>query len=124
MIPLQGKAWLAGIGALALIASHGWAYMKGRGAGAASVQTKYERVAAKVAAAMARAQIRMDAIGVMGAEASREQDQENRSIYRETLRIIKRPIYRNVCLDPDGVSLLDRAAANANRTPDFAKPTD
>lgn len=124
MIPIPGRAWLALAGAVALIGSHGWAYMKGRGAGASSVQAKYERAAAKAVKAMKSAQAGIDRIGAIGAQAAAEQDQENRSIYRETLRIIERPVYRTVCVDADGVGLLDRAAANAARTPDFAQPAD
>lgn len=110
---------LAGGAALALIASHSCAYMKGRGAGAASVQAKYARAVEKAGKAIAKAQTRIDAIGAASADARTQQDQENRSIYHETLRIIERPVYRNLCVDADGVGLLDRAAANANRTPDF-----
>lgn len=37
-----------------------------------------------------------------------------REIYRESHQITERPVYRNVCIDADGVLLLDRAAAAAN----------
>jgi hypothetical protein len=37
-----------------------------------------------------------------------------REIYREVPTIVDRPVYRTVCSDDDGVSLLDRAAAAAN----------
>jgi hypothetical protein len=114
--------YLAGAVAIGLIASHGCAYVKGRGAGAASVQAKYAKAVDKAGKAIAKAQTRIDAIGTAGTEASTQQGQENRSIYHETLRIIERPIYSTRCVDADGVGLFDRAAANANRTPDFAQP--
>ncbi|MHA3791439.1 hypothetical protein [Sphingomonas sp. YL-JM2C] len=122
MIALSPKALLAGGAAFALLATHGCAYVKGRGAGAASVEAKYAGAVAKANRAMAKAQTRIDAIGAAGAAASAAEDQENRSIIHETLRIIERPVYRNLCVDADGVGLLDRAAANANRTPDFLQP--
>ncbi|WP_347270974.1 hypothetical protein [Rhizorhabdus histidinilytica] len=124
MIALSPKAMLAGGAAIALLASHGCGYVKGRGAGAASVEAKYASAVAKAARAMAKAQTRIDAIGAAGANAAAAQDQESRSIIHETLRIIERPVYRNLCVDADGVGLLDRAAANANRTPDFVQPAD
>lgn len=37
-----------------------------------------------------------------------------REIYRESHQVTERPVYRNVCIDADGVLLLDRAAAAAN----------
>lgn len=40
-----------------------------------------------------------------------------REIYHESQKVIDRPVYRNVCLDADGVGLLDRAAATANGEP-------
>lgn len=116
------RVWLAGGAALALIASHGCAYVKGRAAGAASVQAKYAKAAEKAGKAMAKAQTRIDAIGTAGAAASSQQDQDNRSIRNEIPRIIERPVYRNLCVDDAGVGLFDRAAASANRTPDFAQP--
>lgn len=37
-----------------------------------------------------------------------------REIYHDTQKVIERPVYRNVCIDADGVRLLGRAAATAN----------
>ncbi|ARR55313.1 hypothetical protein HY78_18640 [Rhizorhabdus wittichii DC-6] len=124
MIALPPKALFAGAAAIALLASHGCVYVKGRGAGAASVEAKYAKAVEKANRAMAKAQTRIDAIGAVGASVAVAQDQENRSIIHETLRIIERPVYRNLCVDADGVGLLDRAAANANRTPAFVQPAD
>ncbi len=61
--------------------------------------------------------------GVMDAQAiaiqttAQAQDAETRIITNETTRIIKRPAYRLACIDADGIRLLDRAVANANREP-------
>jgi len=122
------KAWLAGGGAAVLLASltasHGCVYFKGRAAGAASVEAKYDKALAKARAALAKGQAKIDSLESATATARATQDQESRSITHETLRIVERPVYRTVCVDADGVGLLDRAAANANRTPDFLKPAD
>lgn len=47
---------------------------------------------------------------------ARETDRQThvREITRETSTITERPVYRNVCIDADGVRILDRAAAVAN----------
>ena len=37
-----------------------------------------------------------------------------REIYHESQKVIERPVYSSVCVDADGVGLLDRAAATAN----------
>ena len=37
-----------------------------------------------------------------------------REIYHESQKVVERPVYRSVCVDADGVGLLDRAAATAN----------
>lgn len=59
-----------------------------------------------------QSEIDASAIAYQSAEQSR---QENvRTITHESQKIIERPVYRNVCIDADGVGLLDRAASNAN----------
>ncbi len=124
MIPLPPKLWLALGGVAMLLGSHGFVYVKGRGDGAAHVEARYGRAIGKAQKAMRKAQTRLDGIGAAGAAAAADQQQETRSIYHETLRVIERPIYRTVCVDGDGVGLLDRAAVNANRTPHFVQPAD
>lgn len=49
------------------------------------------------------------------AATQREQDRqvEVRNVYTEIPKLIDRPVYRNVCVDGDGVRLLDRAQAAA-----------
>jgi hypothetical protein len=37
-----------------------------------------------------------------------------REIYHDTSKIIERPVYQNVCIDSDGVKLLDRAQSIAS----------
>lgn len=108
--------WLRIAGPLALIAAVlGFTYAKGRAAGAASVQAKYAKAADKALAAMKRGQARIDDLDRAYAATSATQQSEARTIYHETLRIIDRAPYRAVCVDRDGVGLLDRAADNANR---------
>ncbi len=81
--------------------------------------------AAQEQAAQARANAAADKVrdelqGEIDAHAEQRQSAEYtrqanvREIYHETQKIIDRPVYRNVCIDPDGVGLLDRAATIAN----------
>lgn len=39
-----------------------------------------------------------------------------RIINHETQKIIERPVYRNVCLDADGVRLIEQARTSGNKT--------
>lgn len=76
--------------------------------------------AAQARADAATAKIRRELQGQIDASATRHQSAEYgrqdqvREIYRETHNIIQRPVYSSVCVDADGVRLLDRAAATAN----------
>jgi len=62
------------------------------------------------------------------AAASREQARQEvvRNVYTEIPKIVTRPVYRNECIDGDGVQLLDRAraAANGARGADPGAPDD
>lgn len=48
------------------------------------------------------------------AEANVQRETIVREITREVPKIIDRPVYRNVCVDADGVRLIDRAVDAAN----------
>ncbi|MDC7675382.1 hypothetical protein [Asticcacaulis machinosus] len=49
-----------------------------------------------------------------------------KEIHRETQRIIERPVYRTVCIDTDGLRILDQAAdiANSKTTGYLPEPAD
>jgi len=49
-----------------------------------------------------------------GAVANVQRETVVREITREVPKIIDRPVYRNVCVDADGVRLIDRAVDAAN----------
>lgn len=42
---------------------------------------------------------------------------EFRDVIREVDRVIEKPVYRNVCLDPDGLSVIGDALARAYNDP-------
>ncbi|TKD50592.1 hypothetical protein [Sphingomonas baiyangensis] len=107
--------WLGGaVVALALIIG---AYAYGVGVGR-------DRQLADDRAAMDRASTAMkhagDAYALRdAAAASRDVERETvfREIVREVPRIIDRHVYRNICVDADGVQLLREATAAANGEP-------
>lgn len=108
------RPWLAlvaGVVALALLAG---AYAFGRSDGVAIEQGKQAAAARAVEAERKSREQLVDQLG--GASAAREGERQAnvREIIRESHTVSERPVYRNVCVDADGVRLLDRAAAAAN----------
>lgn len=98
------------VGVLAI----GGAYVGGRFDGQAiekGAELRADREAEKVRVQL-QGQIDTSATAAQTVENQRQTDV--RSIYREKETIVDRPVYRNVCVDADGVGLLDRAAAIAN----------
>jgi hypothetical protein len=109
-----GKSHLIMAAALAACASGvgGFAYGTGVGRNAEiASQRRADQAAAKVRDEL-QGQIDADAIASQSKEYARQQSV--REINNETIKIIEKPVYRNVCIDADGVRLLDRAQALAN----------
>ena len=102
------------LGALVMLASLTAPYFYGVRVGIAQEQAAQKRAndAARVEAEKIQRQIDADAQSYQGHEYERQA--HVREITRESQTIIERPIYRNVCIDADGVQLLDRASALAN----------
>lgn len=109
-----GFSHLALAGALAACVAGIGGFAYGTRIGAAQEQAAQKRADDAAEAERARLQGQIDA----GAEAHQSAEyarQANvREIYHETQKVIEHPVYRNVCVDADGVGLLDRAASIAN----------
>lgn len=108
------KLWAAlllGIGAIALLAG---AYVFGRADGRAIERDKQAAVKAATEAERAKRADRVEQIAGAAQQASTTRQENVREIYRESHTVTERPVYRNVCVDADGMRLLDRAAAAAN----------
>lgn len=101
-------------GALVAIAMLAAAYLFGRSDGKAIEVAAQARVEAAVKVEREQRETKLDLVG--GAAATKETARvENvREIYRESHTITERPVYRNVCVDADGMRLLDQAANVAN----------
>lgn len=103
---------LAGALAACLAGIGGFAY--GTRVGAAQEQAAQKRADAAAEAERTKLQGQIDASAQAHQSAEYTRQAKVREIHHETLKVIDRPVYRNVCIDADGVGLLDRAAAAAN----------
>lgn len=101
--------------AVCLIGIAGFAY--GVHVGAAQEQATQKRADDARDAERRKLQAQIDASAQRHQAAEYARQGAVREIYHESQKIIDRPVYRNVCLDADGVGLLDRAAATANGEP-------
>ena len=103
---------LAGALAACVAGIGGFAY--GTRIGAAQEQAAQKR--ADDAAEIVRRQLqdKIDASGEQEQATEYARQTNVREIYHDSETIIDRPVYRNVCIDADGVRLLDRAADVAN----------
>lgn len=97
----------------ALLACIG-AFFYGQSVGKAKCQASYAKAAAaerdKREKQIGQAQVQDTA----AAEANVQRETVVREITREVPKIIDRPVYRNVCVDADGVRLIERAVDAAN----------
>lgn len=109
-----GTSHLALAGALAACIAGIASFAYGVHVGTAQEQAAQLRETRAADAERLKLQGQIDA-STMRAQAA-EQDRQGavREIYHESQKIIERPVYRNLCIDADGVGLLDRAAATAN----------
>lgn len=111
MIPL---AWRIVGGLAAAAAIGGGSYALGDSAGANRVIAREAKALARITAAADRIRAATDRIAGSTATGRTEQVTTERTIYRDAIKIIDRPVYRSICIDADGGRLLDRAQANAN----------
>lgn len=102
---------LALAGALAACIG-GFAY--GTRVGAAQERAAQQRADAAADAERRKLQDQIDASAERHQAAEYARQSNVREIYHESQKVIERPVYRNVCVDADGVGLLDRAASIAN----------
>jgi len=111
------RQYLYGIAAMFVLGLIIGAYVKGRGDALASCDRR-------VAAIYAEAQQQKDAEAERQRSASASFEKETqrvRTVYRDIVRevdkIIDRPVYTGVCLDDDGVSVVNRAFAGSPAAP-------
>ncbi|MDC7808784.1 hypothetical protein [Sphingomonas koreensis] len=108
------KPWLALIAGAVAVALLAGAYVYGRGDGAAIERDKQAAVEKATRELRQQREQLVDQLGGAAAALQVERQANVREIIRESRTITERPVYRNVCVDADGVQLLDRSAAAAN----------
>ena len=109
-----GRSHLALAAALATCLSGIGGFFYGVRVGTAQEVAATKRATDAAEAERAKLQGQIDASAQRHQSAEYARQSKVREIYHETQQIIERPVYRNVCVDADGVGLLDRAAATAN----------
>ncbi|QSR15616.1 hypothetical protein [Novosphingobium sp. KA1] len=111
-----GLGHLALAGALASCAAGIGGFFYGTHVGAAQEQAARKRADDAAEAVRARLQGQIDASTERSQAAEYTRQASVREIYHESQKVVERPVYRNVCIDADGVGLLGRAADVANGT--------
>jgi wobble nucleotide-excising tRNase len=101
-------------GALTASAAGIGGFFYGASVGAAQEQAAQKRADDAARAERDRLQDQIDASTERSQAAEYARQTNVRKIYHESQKVIERPVYRNVCVDADGVGLLDRAAHVAN----------
>ncbi len=99
--------------ALALAAATG-GFFYGVGVGKDSVRAGIARDLERAAAELDRAGDAIAAARLRSAGLEQHRQQIVREVYREIPRVVENPVYHNVCIDDDGVRLIERARAAAN----------
>ncbi|KKC24443.1 hypothetical protein [Sphingomonas sp. SRS2] len=105
---------LLGAGAI-FVGSVTGAFFYGRSTGIDHQLAIEAKVMMKATAAIEKGRKAIDILNGRVTEARNAQSTESDTIRHDAAPIILRPIYRTPCVDADGVRLLDRAVANANR---------
>lgn len=109
---MTGKV-LAGAAALSLAACVG-SFFYGRSTGIDHCQAKAVKALSKAQRAMDKATRAWAVRDAQIVAADTARDIVFREITREVPSIVERPVYRNVCLDGDGLRLVNRAVEAAN----------
>lgn len=101
----------AAVGALLLVVG---AFFYGRHIGYAECENDHLKAAAAAQAKREEQIGQAQAGDAKAAEADVQRETIVREITREVPKVIDRPVYRNVCVDADGVRLIGRAVEAAN----------
>jgi len=109
-----GPSHLVLAAALAACAAGIGGFFYGTGVGVAQEQAAQKRADDAREAERRKLQAQIDAATEQAQSAEIARQGNVREIYHESQKVIERPVYRNLCVDADGVGLLDRAAAIAN----------
>jgi hypothetical protein len=116
--------WLKGLlAAGALIWAAFSLYQKGEAAGKAASDADYAELLREAEDQVKAKEAAIEQIALTQLLADQQRQSTHQEIIRERTQIIDRPIYRNQCIDADGLRILDDIAANAHGQ-DPAAPDD
>jgi hypothetical protein len=107
---------MLGAGAL-LLASHAGAYFYGVGNGRDDIRAEAAKALKVAAKELREAETAIAEARILSAKAEAGRVEIVREINREIPTIVQKPVYRNVCIDDDGVRLIERARSAANGEP-------
>lgn len=116
------RPYLAIVGAVVAVALLAAAYVAGRRDGRAIADGKQAAVEKAVKAERDKRETAVATTEAAGAAKETDRQEKVREIYRETNTVTERPVYRNLCVDADGVRLIERATAIANGVDPGAPP--
>ena len=108
------RPYLALVGAIVAVALLATAYIAGRRDGRAIADGKQAAVERAVKAERDKRETNVATGEKAGAAKETDRQEKVREVYRETNTVTERPVYRNICIDGDGVRLIERATAIAN----------
>lgn len=108
------RPYLALIGAVVAVALLAAAYIAGRRDGRAIADGKQAAVERAVRAERDKREAAIATGETAGAARETDRQEKVREVYRETNTVTERPVYRNICIDGDGLRLIERATAIAN----------
>lgn len=100
--------------ALAVLLAVVGAFFYGQSVGKARCQASYAAASEKARKRREGAVAQAQQQDTAAATANIERQTIVREITREVPRIVDRPVYRNICVDADGVRLIERAVDAAN----------
>lgn len=112
MILLKYWKWLVALLVLTLLAAAVVLFARNRYE--AGYKAAYAEVSARLAEAAKEQAEQAHQASLEYQTAKAENEQKERIRYVEVQKIVERPVYRNVCLDDDGLRELNAAIADGN----------
>lgn len=109
------KGWQIGLLiAAALLLSALKLYDKGKDAGRDQAHAAYAKQLKKAQDEVKAKEAAIEKIALHQLAADQQRQITHQEIVRESTKFIDRPVYRNRCMDADGLRILDDIAANAH----------
>lgn len=109
-----GQGYLAAGALLLSVVSGVGGYFHGLDTGKLRQQRADQKAVDKAIESRDRLRGQIEQAALLHLQADQARQSTHREIIRESTKIMDRPVYAAVCVDADGVRLLDRAVDNGN----------